>query len=150
MGLAAWWLTGRRPEWNKPIEHYGEDAFLFHKSNRLCRFLIALGQANMMKRLSDENGQVWLSSNEVFGLSGVCRDRFDRAVQLNDLEAMGLIECHFERLHSGRGLWENQFVKISDLGLEAVNTLKTGVEGVIVIWSGSRTRCLPATMDILG
>lgn len=133
---------------NRPFDYFGENAFLFHKSHRLCRFLIEFAQANMLKRLSCEDGSVWMDLVDVGRLPGMCRDQFDRAVQFADLEALKLIERPQFRTGSG-GLWNHGDVKISNIGLEAVRILKMEkYEGVMVVYSGGRPRALPATVDV--
>ena len=149
MGITIWSTGSFADAFNKPIDYFGEEAFLFHRTHRLCRFVKALACANMWNRLSDEDASEWLPSVEVFKLPGLHRDKFHRAVQLRDLENLGLIDCYYE--HRPRGLWESEFIKISNVGLEAVKILKTDSIGLLVIHSGSRARCIATTgIDILG
>ena len=147
MGVGIWASAQPLERFTKPIDFCGEPAFLFHRTHRLCRFIQAFAQANMMKRLTCEKGSPWMPIQDVAKLPGLCKDRFARATQLNDLYALALVEVYDSPTNAGRrGLWEYENVKVSNLGLEAVNILKhEGNDGLIVIYGALRQRCLPFT-----
>jgi hypothetical protein len=123
------------------IDFMGEAAVRWSRFDRHVRFLQALAQANMMRRLSSEDGQGWIRGQELTALPGLKSDKFDRAAQLRAMSALGLIKPNPHDTGMTSSFWLNVGFQIGDVGLEIIQLVKDGAQYVLITESG-HTRAL--------
>jgi hypothetical protein len=126
------------------IDFMGEAAIRWSRFDRHIRFLQALGQANMVKRLSSEDGQGWLRDKELTALPGLRTDKFDRVAQLKAMAALGLIKPNPDESAIAGSFWTYVGIQLDDLGLELIQLIKDGAQYVVVT-EGGKVR--PLDMD---
>lgn len=124
----------------------GEDCAIFETTSREVRFLKALAEACMIKRLSNEEGLMWLAHHEYKVLDGLKRDGFEKAAMLKALEQLGLIKGR-HKWGGYPGLYEESSICISEQGQQVLQLFK---EGIFQVKVGKTSGCVAPTVAIDG